>query len=558
MATKKKSRMLLLDDDIDLAEVIRDYYIPRGYSVDYYEDPLIPLSKFRKSSETPPYDVVLSDLKMPNFDGLSFVREMKKIHPELPIVLMTAYGGVDTAIEATRSGAYHFVLKPINFQILSVTLETAVEHRRAKTEISSLRQALDAKRTGGPIARSPKMLAVFDLARRVSRSTANVLIQGESGTGKEVVAKMIHESGPRAEGPFVAINCSAIPETLMESELFGYAKGAFTGAAEKKPGLFEDADGGTLFLDEIGDLSLPLQAKLLRVLQDRKIKRLGENSHRKIDVRIIAATHKNLETEVRAKHFREDLFFRLNVIPIRIPALRERTEDILPLAEHFLRRFALENGMSMKGMSKDGAEKLLRLRWDGNVRELENAMERAVVLANGDAIGADEICTSQFSTADSDSDTQSGGGIAEAPRASARDVSRNVEPRVSESPMEAQTSRESYGANSVQVPKELAEIVARLHRAEIMGVKEGIPSLEDCELAYIAHVFRRTEGVKERAASILGIDRKTLYKKLRKLDERAALIVSNPESGQSAEVDPSLLSKRVVKEAPRIAMTPAS
>jgi two-component system response regulator HydG len=313
------------------------------------------------------------------------------------------------------------------------------------------------------------MQKVFDLAKRVSSSTATVLIRGESGTGKEVVARAIHQEGARKKQPFVAINCSAIPENLLESELFGHAKGAFTGAVDKKLGLFEEADGGTLFLDEIGDLNGGLQAKLLRVLQERKIKRIGENVFRSVDVRILAATHKNLAVEVEEKRFREDLFFRLNVIPINIPPLRDRKEDILPLAEHFLKRFSVQNNASLEGFTP-AAQHLLRQAWRGNVRELENAIERAVVLCAGPKV--DE---SDLSLAD-----------------------------------ELSTKSEEVQPSSG--PLEMSSVAI-----------DELPTLAEYNLEYIEYVLKAVDGVKEQAAKILNLDRKTLYRRIKEIEESSSL-----------------------------------
>jgi DNA-binding NtrC family response regulator len=303
----------------------------------------------------------------------------------------------------------------------------------------------------------------MELAKRVSGSQANILISGESGSGKEVIAKAVHELGDKKDGPFIAINCSAIPENLLESELFGHAKGAFTGANDKKIGLFEEANKGTLFLDEIGDLSLPLQAKLLRVLQERKVKRIGENQSRDITARIICATHKDLKKEVSDGKFREDLYFRLNVIPIFMPPLRERRDDILPLSEFFLKKFSLMNNIEIKGFTKEAIQNLESRDWKGNVRELENAIERAVVLSNHITIKAEDL-------PDDDSFT------------------KNV--------------REEEGA-----------ITSAIYVDEDQTL-----TLEELSKKYIRHIFDKNSGAKEQTAKDLGIDRKTLYRKLKEMN----------------------------------------
>lgn len=466
MKMKSQAKILLLEDDPALQELLSDYYEPRGYQLTKYEDPTIPLKEMEESSDPQSmYDIVLTDLRMPKLDGMEFIRRMKKIAPELPIILMTAHSSVEVAIDAINQGAYDFVVKPLHLAQLTVSIERALHFKDLREDNQTLRSAMKSARTfEGVVGKSAVIQKVFDLAKRVSNSMATVLITGESGTGKEVVAKAIHQHGSRRKGPFVAINCSAIPESLLESELFGHSKGAFTGAAEKKIGLFEEAEGGVLFLDEIGDLNLPLQAKLLRVLQEKKIKRIGENQLRSVDVRILAATHKDLTLEVKEKRFREDLFFRLNVIPVKIPPLRDRQEDIIPLAEYFLSRFRVENDSPVRGFSKAALEHLLKLSWRGNVRELENVVERAVVLCENREIDVKDL-----------------------------------------PPPETSSHTPSTMENLFSAVTEKAEL----------------PSLNEFNLEYIALVLKRVGGVKEQAARILEIDRKTLYRRIEELDERA-------------------------------------
>jgi len=466
---KNGSTILVVDDDQDLLELVRDYYRARGYKVLSYDNALIPLSKIRTDKDfASQIGVVLCDLKMPNFDGLQFVNEVKPLAPDLPIILMTAHSSVELAVSAIKAGAYDFITKPLNFTYLNVALERALQLRDLKAENRALKETARTAKDGEEnlIYRSPQMETLVDLVKRVAKSNANVLILGESGTGKEITARSIHRHSTRNNGPFIAVNCSAIPETLLESELFGFTKGAFTGAIDKKIGLFEEANGGTLFLDEIGDLSIPLQAKLLRVLQERKIKRIGENVFRPVDVRILSATHKDLRKEVVEGQFREDLFFRLNVISVKIPALRERREDILPLSEYFLKKYAALNNSGVKGFSRAAADFLLTHPWRGNVRELENAVERAVVLCRTDLIEPEDL-----------PDIES--------------FSDDVAPVF-------QPSRE--GANKDFFAIEINE--------------KELPTLAAVTLKYVKFVLDRVDGVKERAARILDIDRKTLYKKI--------------------------------------------
>lgn len=480
MTESLKNKLLIIEDDEDLADLLRNYFKSIGYEIEVRHDALGPLSRLRREGDTVPWDLILTDLKMPGLNGLEFIHEVRALSSHLPIILMTAHGGVETAVSAVKEGAYDFVMKPLNFPELAVTIERAIGHRKLSEENQALREVIkDSKKPGGMIAKSQGMKTIYELIGRVAASQATVLITGESGVGKEVVARAIHEASKRADKPFVAINCAAIPETLLESELFGFAKGAFTGAIDKKLGLFEEAEGGTLFLDEIGDLGGALQAKLLRVLQERKIKRLGENQPRDVDVRIIAATHKNLEVEVREKRFREDLFFRFNVIPIRIPPLRDRKEDILPLAEHFLKRFSLTNQKAVKGFSKDALEHLTGAQWKGNVRELENAIERAVVLSQGDKITEQDLVI--FPSHDS--------------------IYQEPEKRIEIGEVLSPHPKDSVSSQSIaglfrQIPE------------------DKFPTLEEWQLLYIQCVIEKVNGVKERARRILDIDRKTLYKKL--------------------------------------------
>jgi DNA-binding NtrC family response regulator len=335
------------------------------------------------------FDVVLSDIMMPGQSGMDLLAQLHAAQPDLPVILMTGFASVDSAVAAMRGGAFDYVTKPFKLDAVMASLERAFQFRELERENARLRRAVDQTSAFGDlIGRSPAMRDIYALIRKISASGSSVLITGESGTGKEVVARTLHFTGLRASKPFVPINCTAMPEGLLESELFGHVKGAFTGAHANKKGLFEEADGGTLFLDEIGDMPLSLQSKMLRVLQDREIRAVGGTRAVKVDVRIIAATNKDLHREIEAGTFRKDLYYRLNVIPLRIPPLRERPEDIPLLAEAFLRRHAPERAPRI---SPAALERLMHHRWDGNARELENAIERALVLCAGDEIGAEDF-----------------------------------------------------------------------------------------------------------------------------------------------------------------------
>jgi two-component system response regulator HydG len=467
-----KGRIVVVDDDQEMRSLLQDYFESEGYTVYAFPiatDALAAMGpQGRLSAETLDGDIdaVISDIKMPQMDGIEFTQQLRGIRPEIPIILITAFGSIETAITAMREGAFHYVIKPFKLAEMSVNLERALEHRKLQRDNTALRKEVKGSwKLGGIIGKSAGMKEVFDLIQRVSQATANVLIAGESGSGKEMVARAIHDSGPRSNKPFVAINCTAIPETLLESELFGHAKGSFTGAIQRKRGLFEEAEGGTLFLDEIGDMNVALQSKLLRVIQERKVRAVGENVTKNVDVRIIAATHKDLKTAMKDGRFREDLFYRLSVIPIVIPPLRHRKEDIPLLAEHFLRKYAAMNNNRVKGFTKRAISKLMNFRWEGNVRELENIVERAVVLASQPLIDEGEIPNSE-----------------------------SVNP-------------EQFFGETVR----------------------DLPTLEQLEARYMRVVLDKTAGRKDKAAQILGINRRTLYRKEREYGLISADSQEEPE-----------------------------
>ena len=325
------------------------------------------------------YDLVITDLKMPHVDGLSVLRHAKHVSPETEVILMTAFSTTETAIEAMKLGAYDYISKPFRVEEIKVVIQKGLERRLLSLENRRLKGQLQQRYAfHNIVGKSSAIRQVFSVIERVARTRTSILLAGETGTGKELVAKAIHYNSPRRDGPFIVINCGAIPEQLMESELFGHAKGSFTGAVFDKKGLFEEAIGGTLFLDEVGELPLPLQVKLLRALQERRIKRIGGTRELEVDVRIVAATNRDLEREVAADRFRQDLYYRLNVVQMRVPPLRERREDIPLLIQHFLERFREEYGTPVCGIDPDALELLMRYSFDGNVRELENIIERAV------------------------------------------------------------------------------------------------------------------------------------------------------------------------------------
>lgn len=446
----KSNHLYVVDDDADIQFLLRDFLEKEGFKVSTFSTPSEPIEELTTNKSA--CDLVLCDLKMPQMDGLEFVEKVKNGCPHLPIILMTAFGSVESAIEAMKRGAHDYVRKPLNLPELRVVVDRALRFRSLEQDNVSLRKEISRTwALDDIIGKSAEMQKIFELIRRVSQSSANILIQGESGTGKELVARAIHNHSSRSSKPFMAINCSAIPDTLLESELFGHSKGAFTGAVQKRHGLFEEAKEGTVFLDEIGDMPLALQVKLLRVLQERKVKPLGENTFRDIDVRILTASHKDLKAASKTGAFREDLFYRLSVIPIEIPPLRKRVEDIPLLAEHFLKKHARTHGVKIEGFTRNAVSKLMRLPWDGNVRELENAIERAVILCNEKFIDEADIL-----------------------------ISENVE-------------REG-AASSTHAFDEML-------------------TLENLEKKYIEYVLEKTGRRKGRAAEILGINRTTLRRK---------------------------------------------
>ncbi len=453
-----KARIVIVDDDQEMRSLLKDYLNNEDYETKEFPvatdalEALSPGGLLGADQSEGDIDLIISDIKMPQMDGLEFTSRLQQLRPEIPVILITAFGSIETAIEAMQRGAFHYVVKPFKLAEMGVQVARAVEHRKLQRDNTALRQ--EVKRNfsmGKVIGKSAAMKAIFDLVGRVSGATANVLITGESGSGKEMVARAIHESGPRASHQFVAINCTAIPETLLESELFGHAKGSFTGAIQRKRGLFEEAEGGTLFLDEIGDMNPQLQSKLLRVIQEKKVRAVGDNVDKPVNVRIVAATHKDLKAAIKEGRFREDLYYRLSVIPIVIPPLRNRRDDIPLLADHFLKKYSALNNSPVKGFTKRAVAKLMGQKWEGNVRELENVVERAVVLCQNPLIDEADV---------PNPDTQ---------------------------------SPDSFFSSATG----------------------DFPTINQLEERYIRVILEKTAGRKDKAAQILGINRRTLYRKER-------------------------------------------
>ncbi|HPK21985.1 MAG TPA: sigma-54 dependent transcriptional regulator [Smithella sp.] len=380
--------VLIVDDDSVHRMILKKHLNDWGYQVNEADDGHVAVEAVRRM----PFDLIIMDICMLNVSGIEALGQIKAINPETPVIIMTAYASLETAVSALKKGAYDYLTKPLNFDELRIAIGRATEHNRLKRENRYLRNRLDEKfNRQNLIGQSYPMVKLLETVAQVAPTEANVLITGESGTGKELIANAIHFNSMRAETVFIKINCSALTETLLESELFGHEKGAFTGAERRREGKFVQAHGGSLFLDEVSEMSKAMQVKLLRVLQERELTRVGGAEVIKVDVRVIAASNKNLKEEVQNGNFREDLFYRLNVVSLNVPPLRERKEDIPILAQHFLELFAGRNKKTIKAFTPRAMEKLLTYHWPGNIRELMNAVERSVVLSRTDYLDADDM-----------------------------------------------------------------------------------------------------------------------------------------------------------------------
>jgi DNA-binding NtrC family response regulator len=445
------TRVLVAEDDAVARDLLCEILRGEGFEVEAVDDGAGAIERASDGR----YDLVVSDVRMDRADGFQVLRAFSERAPSTPVILITAFGDVTGAMEAIGKGAYDYVSKPFNVEELRLTVTRALERKR----LSAQARASGGARTDAPVAeiegKSPRMLEVYKLVARVAPTTATVLVVGESGTGKELVARAIHSRSTRTGRPFVPVNCTALSESLLESELFGHARGAFTGAVAAKRGLFELADGGTLFLDEIGDTGPKMQAQLLRTLQDGEVRPVGGADAIRVDVRLVCATNKDLEAEVKAGRFREDLYFRINVVTVKLPALRERPDDIPILVSHFLAKLARREGRPAASMSKEALEVLCRHDWPGNVRELENAIERAVAVAKGDVV----------------------------------------------------------------LPSDLPVEVHGGSVAHTAGIIDDRPTLAELERRYIALVLGECAGNKKKAAERLGIDRRTLYRALERSGE---------------------------------------
>jgi DNA-binding NtrC family response regulator len=444
-----RGRILIVDDDRQMCQLLVDVLAEEGYLVEAVHDGRSALEKFRANG----CDLMITDLMMPRMRGTELVKEVKGIDPDAVILLITAFGSIESAVEAMKAGAFHYVTKPFRTDEMILHVSRGLQQRRLCEEVQRLRsEILERNSFESIIGKSEKMREVFSIVRQTSDLAANVLILGESGTGKEMVARAIHHHSWRAQGPFIPLNCAAVPETLLESELFGYLRGTFTDARKDRRGLFQEASGGILFLDEISEIPINLQAKLLRVIEDKEVRPLGANQSEKVDTRIVSACNLDLEHLVEQGRFRQDLYYRLNVIRIELPPLRERSEDIPLLAEHFLHKFAPQTKREIDSIDHEALAALMNYRWPGNVRELEHTIERAVLLGKETSIGLKDL------------------------------------------PLQSQVSDGS------SVP--LAAAVANGY------------TLRDLEREYILRVIESTYGNKAEAARILGVDRTTLYRKL--------------------------------------------
>lgn len=461
------AKILVIDDDAVARELLADALKKDGHEVESFSNGTDALVRGQQTV----FDLVLTDIRMGTVDGLTVLREFRRFSPDTSIVLLTAFGSLEGAIEGIKQGAFDYLAKPFRKEEVKLVVQRALDHCKLVRENKRFRVELKEKEEWSPlVGSSPAMLDVYKLVARVSESRSTVLLQGESGTGKELIARAIHANSPRRDKPFIPVNCGALPDTLLESEMFGHEKGAFTGAVGLKAGLFEAATGGTLFLDEIGELGPALQVKLLRVMQDQEVRRVGGTTSVKVDVRIIAATNRDLEQLVKEDKFRDDLFYRLNVVRITLPSLVDRKEDIPMLAHHFLQKYVGGTPSGVRGFLPETMALLKEYRWPGNVRELENAVERAVSLSHGPLVTPDDLPESIRTAA----------------------------------PLETKASSASEG-------------------------DEVCLTLEEVEKRHLIRVLKEMKGNKVKAAKILGIDRRTLYR----MAERFGLdLGDDAESGE--------------------------
>ncbi|MFH2053407.1 MAG: sigma-54 dependent transcriptional regulator [bacterium] len=463
-------RVLIIDDERNIRRTFQMVLSSEGFAVDLAETGEDGLARCRDHRP----DVVVLDVRLPGMDGLEVLKRLHAADPDLPVIMISGHGTIATAVEATRLGAFDFVEKPLSKERLLVAIRNAMDVRNLGREVRRLRAQVGRRHL--MVGESAALQAIRETIRRVAPTGARVLITGESGTGKELVARAVHESGERRNGPFVKVNCAAIPEELIESELFGAVKGAYTGAVETRDGKFLQANGGTLFLDEIGDMSLKAQAKVLRALQEGEIERVGGSETFAVDVRVLAATNKDLQAEAAAGRFREDLYFRLNVVPVHVPPLRERPDDIPLLAEHFLAAYLDENALPQRGFAPDALARLRQLTWPGNIRELSNAVERLAILSSGPRITLADLAAC---------------GIGAPP------------------PDGRSAANAAGGPVAAEVPADLAAVRA----------SGGLAAARQAyEKAFVAAALAESGGNVSEAARLLGLDRTNLHKKIQAYD----------------------------------------
>ncbi len=450
-------KILIVDDEVSQTELLKGFLGKKGYSVTVEHNPSKVLGLIRGRE----FDLLISDYRMPQMNGLDLIRSVREADPEIAMIMISAYGSIETAVDVIKAGASDFLTKPIDLQELLLIMEKSIDKRRLIAENRALKEILQEKfRVDNIIGNSSALAEVMSLVQRVAPSSATVIIRGESGTGKELIAKALHFASNRKDQPFVKVNCAALPETLLESELFGHVKGSFTGAIADRKGKFSEANKGTIFLDEIGEISLTTQSKLLRVLQEREFEMVGANQTIKVDVRIIAATNRNLEEAVETKMMREDLYYRLSVVPIYLPSLRNRRDDIVPLIEYFIEKYAKANNRKITGISQEARSTLVKYDYPGNIRELENVIERAIVIARDDILTVKDL------------------------------------------PLTLTSSyQESAGAGQSQ--------------AENRGQDFPLMPLEEAERILIEKALAKHQGVQTRAAKELGISERALRYKLK-------------------------------------------
>lgn len=447
-----KEKVLVVDDDREMCSLLQEILTSEEFSVTAIQDSLEAAKRIARED----FDLLITDLKMKGLKGLDLMEESKKIAPLMPVIIITAFGTVESAIQAMKRGAYDYITKPFQTDELLLTVKKALENRFLKKEVTRLKREVESRyHFHQLIGKSPAMQRIYDLVEKISDTSSNVLVTGESGTGKELVAKAIHYNGVRKEGPFIAVNCAAIPETLLESELFGYKKGAFTDAKTDKKGLISEAHTGALFLDEVTEMALTLQAKLLRVIEERTVRPLGDTQSHSVDIRVISTSNRDIQSLIQQGRFREDLYYRLKVIDIELPPLRERREDIPLLVQHFIHKFNAEMNKRTSGVSEPALRVVMNHSWPGNVRELENVIQRAVTLSQQETILPEDLPSSM------------------------------LEPR----------------------EENLIE----------KSLKENL-TLDQLEKEYIRRTLIQTGGNKSRAAEILGLDRKTLYRKIQETE----------------------------------------